>query len=1246
MKEILITSSALILSLLLLRRVFRGPLPRRWQYALWALVLARLLIPVNFLPASDFSVLTATAPVQQAVTLQVERPYYFRPVGEVSPEELLERNIPVSQVPTAEKGSAWILMEPPAPGSDVSFQQKGYLVRDPETNSVTLYERMTVGPGEILSVIWKIGMAGMAVFFLVSNLLFYRRLRKNREEWRAQWSSPTGFPSEVEEAAPCVGPDDPAGRLSRKVYVVPEGTIPSPCLFGLFAPAIYITPAVANDPVKLRHVLSHESTHAKHLDPLWSLLRCVCLTVYWFDPLVWVAASCSKTDCELACDESVLKELGENERIGYGETLLSLIPVRRGPANPMLSATTMTAGKRELRDRITRIAQRPRQVLAAVVAVAILAAIAAACTFTGGKTSPTPAPNSSSGPTEDVLRPLTAEELRWFNEDFFNSSGSDQAKVEYTTGDGLDYYYNIRNQFANPYILYDRPEDIDLSALFYCDGEAVPDDELSIVWDGDSGDMPCMAYKLTAERANDVLKGCTGLTLSEANKDSLTYTYSPEHNAYYWMHGDTNYPGELEFLVGTRSGDTVKLYHGNDGVGHGYCVTLTDKGDGQYWFVSNQESEIPAIPTSLPAGGANAAIPLDWLQPVVPEAAELRNIPGGNTGNYQNWFEHYTTGEDTVWVYRPTDAEQTVCAALERENGSLDVFLTIPSPNCETLHLSALGQGHILGIGYYPDDSPLSWPTWDFYIFQDHMPILLCRSDGGVGVRPRTLDLDGDGVSELITQEELFFLRDGLVYRADVKELVMDACLEIEDWRYINVDKYSKSLTVYGSDEKYRDIVRHLYFDGERLLVYTNEKPTTDHVVNGAAFGVPDAVIDQAKDYAQSVYEGWSEYEGMGKLDDWRVESFDGPFHTQVGELTVEAWSFNYECHTTTPDEVVLAGGRYITEDDWVSPGYPGCDYLLFLRNEDGSLTYLWHEMMNDMGPGSPYYAEHLQDRLTELGYGKEVGAFSAAAQDADEKVNRLIDLGEGLVNLRLAPADGEAANYTVRADRDNGPYYLRYFTDSAQYNWRYCDSFPGYPEGTSLTIADPSWEYYVQLWEGSDYVMIKPNDTGATWYEVKQAVPPEENVFSTDIFSYMRRWFDEAELDALQANISVPDRGQGPLEIVQEWVEAYEGAYLKLTPGSHLRCTFMKPAGVGTLEDMPEAWFPKDITQYPHFAFCYDTIFVPEGSDGLNWFMAGNTGEYEGPDPEAPQGALTYSRRGSMYLKDGAWYCAGVGTG
>ena len=58
MKDILLTSSVLILALLVLRQVFRKSVSRRLQYALWALVLVRLLVPVS-LPALDFNVLTA-----------------------------------------------------------------------------------------------------------------------------------------------------------------------------------------------------------------------------------------------------------------------------------------------------------------------------------------------------------------------------------------------------------------------------------------------------------------------------------------------------------------------------------------------------------------------------------------------------------------------------------------------------------------------------------------------------------------------------------------------------------------------------------------------------------------------------------------------------------------------------------------------------------------------------------------------------------------------------------------------------------------------------------------------------------------------------------------------------------------------------------------------------------------------------------------------------------------------------------
>lgn len=243
------------------------------------------------------------------------------------------------------------------------------------------------------------------------------------------------------------------------VYVC--GGLPSPYLFGLLRPAIYLTPAAAaGSPGSLRHVIAHEETHAKHLDPLWSLLRCVCLAVYWFNPLVWVAAAASKTDCELACDEGTLRRLGEAERLSYGQTLLSLVPVRRRLANPLLSATTMMSGKRRLKDRITRIAEKRKTFAAAVLIVVMLSAVVCVCTFTAAKNTL----DAAVKPEETDLS-LTGAELAYFNEAFFNGE-----------------YMNIRNQFLSS--LYDAPEKINLFELFYCGSgqtESITDAERAAV---------------------------------------------------------------------------------------------------------------------------------------------------------------------------------------------------------------------------------------------------------------------------------------------------------------------------------------------------------------------------------------------------------------------------------------------------------------------------------------------------------------------------------------------------------------------------------------------------------------------------------------------------------------------------------------------------------------------------------------------------------------------------------------------
>lgn len=530
MKEIFLTSSVLILALLALRRVFRRTISRRLQYALWGLVLLRLLVPVS-LPAAGCSVLTAVRPVEQTVARRLEeRPIYLLPVE--------TRRISLDS--GAPSGEPTVIL--PVEGRYVEI-----IGEQGEVPVMTSYA-MTLE--EALLFAWIAGAAVMGIWMLAANFRFWRKLCKVRK------------PCKVEGAR-------------YPVYLVEEG-LPSPCLFGLFRPAVYLTPAAAS-PERLRHVLAHEETHGRHGDPLWALLRCVCLAVYWFNPLVWAAALAAKTDCELACDEAALERLGESERIAYGRTLLSLIPVRRVPANPLLAATTMTAGKRRLKDRITRVAENRKPMRAALLAVLLLSAAVCAVTFTGAA-SKTPVP-------------LAEAELAEFNQDFF----------------GGEEEQNLRRRFLNSF--YTCPQDVDIFEFLWWDP---PSEEPDADWTAIGARTGEADYRqgragigCNTAKLDQVFQENLGLTLEEMNGVGMEKFTVLDEEGVLSFEGRLSDTGVLHisaFTAGEREGDLVRLYYDAGQLSPLYaaqaCLTLRERPGGTYWIVSNQAGPVPDGPLS------------------------------------------------------------------------------------------------------------------------------------------------------------------------------------------------------------------------------------------------------------------------------------------------------------------------------------------------------------------------------------------------------------------------------------------------------------------------------------------------------------------------------------------------------------------------------------------------------------------------------------------------------------------------
>lgn len=337
-----VTSSALILIVLAVRRLFREKLSARLKYALWGVVLLRLLVPFQVeLPADTSAALPVLASnLAQDVTPRLDDTMLY-----AVPTKRYFVDIQPGDEP---EYSRTLHSE-----ADREYYSGGVVY---DKNGITRYFFM-MPASELLMMIWKAGAGLCLLVILYSNWGFSLRLDRRRR------------PLEV--------PDAPI-----PVYVA-EG-LPSPCLFGVFKPAVYVTPQAAENPDTLRHVLAHELTHHAHFDHLWSFLRCLALALHWYNPLVWLAVVLSKQDGELACDEGAIARLGEAERIPYGRTLVDMVAARSLRPGDLLSCSTaMTGGGKSVKQRVAQLVKKPETVKAALFAVIALVALSVVFVFAG-----------------------------------------------------------------------------------------------------------------------------------------------------------------------------------------------------------------------------------------------------------------------------------------------------------------------------------------------------------------------------------------------------------------------------------------------------------------------------------------------------------------------------------------------------------------------------------------------------------------------------------------------------------------------------------------------------------------------------------------------------------------------------------------------------------------------------------------------------------------------------------------------
>lgn len=349
MIEWIVSSCVLILAVILVRAAFRNKL-RAWvRYSLWALVLVRLLIPFSIgsslLSTGNIVEEVKQQPAIQSVTDRLTKP-------NISYEQAYDQ-----AVQDFLQSGQTITPERPVP----DYTAPNYKPQTPlEQHTQQILEKATpaVKLETVLLWVWISGMGITAGCFLFSNCKLQRYLKKNRVTLE---------------------------NYSANLRVYTCHGLDTPCLFGLLRPSVYLLPEEAAEETVKRHILCHELTHYRHLDHIWSTLRCLCLVLHWYNPLVWVAAILSRRDAELACDEATIRKLGEDQRHSYGKTLIEMTCARRPGAGLMNTATTMTGSKAAIKERVTMIAKKPKFSIIALALALVIAVLAVGCAFSGTK---------------------------------------------------------------------------------------------------------------------------------------------------------------------------------------------------------------------------------------------------------------------------------------------------------------------------------------------------------------------------------------------------------------------------------------------------------------------------------------------------------------------------------------------------------------------------------------------------------------------------------------------------------------------------------------------------------------------------------------------------------------------------------------------------------------------------------------------------------------------------------------------
>ncbi|HDR8156275.1 TPA: methicillin resistance protein [Bacillus cereus] len=310
--ETSIMASILVGLILCMKVLLKNQLTPRWQYALWLILLVRLILPWS--PNSSFSMYSMLSQGYEYLRYPMQENIKVQTSKEINEQKTYSFNL---------KGENEVKKEMMFQDTDKSFW------------NLSMYE--------ILLYVWLLGVLFLSFSIIIVNRRLYVYLHKQSVITDERVLRIFENCKEVMS-------------IKRDISLLLAGKIPSPTLLGYIRPRILLCERHIEqlDNKQLRFIFYHELAHFKRKDVGINWLMYSLLILNWFNPILWYAYYAMREDQEIACDALALTFIGHKEKLAYGHTIITLLE-HYSNYNQTPSLANLSGNKYVLKRRILMI---------------------------------------------------------------------------------------------------------------------------------------------------------------------------------------------------------------------------------------------------------------------------------------------------------------------------------------------------------------------------------------------------------------------------------------------------------------------------------------------------------------------------------------------------------------------------------------------------------------------------------------------------------------------------------------------------------------------------------------------------------------------------------------------------------------------------------------------------------------------------------------------------------------------------